>query len=99
MSVSFMSRNYTCKDCGHSGRAHVVIKTTEMVRTYFPVTSRPEELSEEKLYRENLIRDEYGITVERKAVECPCDKCGSTNLQAEQLVRWDNVMNFYPPVS
>ena len=95
MGLTFVTRKYTCNECGHSDKAYVVMHNIKDIKSYFPAEGLP-ELVEGRLYKEILVRDEYGLTIERRAEAVPCDKCGSVNIEAEVISPFVTVSNFYP---
>ena len=95
MALTFVTRKYICNDCGHSDKAFGTISKLTDIESYFATGDKPEQLHETKLYKEILVRDEIGIITERRAVEYPCDKCGSVNITGEKVENYNNVLNFY----
>ena len=97
MSLTFVTKKYTCNSCGKSGSVISAIKRLVDIELMFPTESRPTQLSENRIYVEVINRDEYGIISERKAVEARCEHCNSDVYEAEKKMNMENVLNFYNP--
>jgi hypothetical protein len=96
MSVTFSKKFYTCSSCGHKGSELLAIKRNSDLETGYPTSGKPEQLKDNGIYFEQLVRDEYGIVVLREAKERACEKCGAYTLEADHVDNETNVLNFYP---
>ena len=96
MGLTFVTRKYKCNECGHSDKAFTVISRVADIVSYFADDARPEVLDESRLYREIVLRDVDDMPAKRYAELVPCDKCQSTDLIAEHVEKYGDVLNFYP---
>lgn len=96
MSVSFIKKYHTCSMCNVRDYELFAIATTADVASAYPIDSKPTNLKEDGIYTERLVRDEYGIILERVAEEKKCPNCSCTALVAEKKDNETNVLNFYP---
>jgi hypothetical protein len=96
MSVTFSKKRYTCATCGHKGNELLAIKRNSDLETGYPIGGKPEQLKDNGIYFEQLVRDEYGIVILREAKERPCEKCGNFTLEADKIDNENPVLNFYP---
>jgi len=96
MSVTFSKKFHTCSSCNDHGNELFAIKRNSDLLSGYPVSGRPDPLKNDGIYVEKLIRDDYGIIIERLAKEKPCEKCGAFTLIADKVDNEENVLNFYP---
>lgn len=96
-STTFVTRTYSCPHCSHKGTMYCVVADTRDVTSNYPVDCRPEEVNPLHIYKEYVDRDEYGIISRRYIKEEACEKCGNIGVDAYIPMKFDNVMNFFPP--
>jgi hypothetical protein len=96
MSVTFSKKYHTCSSCNDKGNELFAIKRNSDLLSGYPLSCRPYDLKGNGIYVEKLVRDDYGIIIERLAKEKPCEKCGALTLEADKVDNEENVLNFYP---
>ena len=96
MSVTFSKKYHTCSSCNDKGNELFAIKYNSDLTSGYPSSCRPYDLKDDGIYVEKIVRDGYGIVIERIAKEKPCEKCGAFTLVADKVDNESNVLNFFP---
>ena len=96
MSVTFITKPYTCQACGYENKQICSIKYSAEVESEYPIGSKPEIIKPDGIYIELLNRDSFGIITSRIASEVPCPTCKEYSLQATLVDNYQPVLNFYP---
>ena len=96
MAVTFIKKFHTCTICGKKDYELFAIKRLSDVTSEYPSNSRPEDLKENGIYIEQIVRDGYGIIVSRVVKEKPCSNCRTFTLNADKVDNEAPVLNFYP---
>ena len=97
--MDLIKKKYVCKVCEYHGAILCAIKdnraiTSEFLREYCEPLG---EIEPSKIYKYEVIRDEFDIVLGRKPVECVCEKCGAESIQYLPDQKFDNILNFFPP--
>lgn len=96
-STTFITRKYICNECKKQGTAYCAVADIRDIKTNYTEDSYPKELNPLGLYKEVVVRDEYGIVNRRYIEEGYCEHCGSHDVEVHIPMKLDDVMNFYPP--
>jgi hypothetical protein len=95
--MDLIKKAYVCVNCKHKGVILNAIKKNEVISTDFLSDYvRPLGIiTDSKIYKYNIIRDDCDIVVSKKPFECVCEKCGKSSIEYIPTQKFDNVLNFY----
>jgi len=96
MSVTFTKKHYTCSMCQNTDYELFAIAKTSDISSGYPLSSIPQNIKDDGIYVEILVRDDYGIVITRKVEEKLCSACGQATLIAHKKDNETPVLNFYP---
>jgi hypothetical protein len=96
MAVTFIKKKHTCSSCNVHGYELFAIKRNSDILTGYPSDCRPDDLKDNGIYVEQLVRDEYGIILVRLVKEKLCESCKEPALVADHVDNEEPVLNFYP---
>ena len=96
MSVSFIKKYHTCSICNTKDYELFAIAKISDISSGYAKGDKPDELKEDGIYVEQLVRDDYGIITCRTVKEKLCSNCNCTALIADKKDNETTVLNFYP---
>ena len=96
--MDLIRKKYICKNCSHTGVVINAIKKNEVIKTDFlnEYVELLGTITEAKIYKYSVIRDECDLVIGKKPFECACEKCGKNGIEYIPDQKFDNVLNFYP---
>lgn len=95
--MDLIKKKYICKSCNYKGAIINAIKKNEAITTDFlnDYVEPLGNITEDKIYKYSVIRDNCDIVIGKKPFECVCEKCGKTTIEYTPDQKFDNVLNYF----
>ena len=97
--MDLVKKKYVCNVCKYRGAILNAVKdnrdiTSEFLKEYVEPLG---EISPITIYTYEVNRDEEGMLLNRKPVQCLCEHCNTVDIVYTPDQEFKNVLNFYGP--